>query len=109
MGDGGQHDLGEVVVDESVADFPPGAFPCDDARGLQDPQVLADQRLRHHQCVDELVHAARGLAQFEDYRDADRRRQRAQQITRGIEDFAPRQLLGAWCSVGVGAVVDGSA
>ena len=54
--------------------------------------MLADQRLRHAERVDEFVHAARGFAQLQHDRDADRRGQRAQQVARGVEDLARRQL-----------------
>ena len=92
VGDGGDHDVGEVVVDQAVEHLAAGALACDDARGLEDAQVLADQRLRHAERVDEFVHAARRLAQLQHDRDPDGRGQRAQQVACGVEDLPPRQI-----------------
>ena len=69
-----------------------GALAGDHAGGLEDAQVLADQRLRHLERVDEFVHAARRLAQLQHDRDAHRCGQRAQQVAGGVEDFARRQI-----------------
>ena len=66
----------------------PDAFACHDAGGLQDAQMLADQRLGDRERVDEFVHAARRFAQLQHDRDADRGGQRAQQIAGGVEHLA---------------------
>ena len=50
--------FGEVVVDEAVQHFPSGPLAGDHPGRLEDPQVLADQRLRYAERVDEFVHAA---------------------------------------------------
>ncbi len=47
VGDGGHHDLGEVVVDEAVVHLAACAFTGHHARRLEDAQVLADQWLGH--------------------------------------------------------------
>ena len=52
--------------------------------------MLADQRLRHAERVDQLVHAALGLVQLQHDRDPDRCGQRAQQLTGGVENLARR-------------------
>ena len=48
--------------------------------------MLADQRLRHRQRVDEFVHTARRLVKLQHDRDPHGRGQRTQQIARGVED-----------------------
>ena len=58
----------------------PRRSPLHDARRLEHPQVLADQGLGHGQRVDEVVHAARRLAQLQHDRDPHGSGQRAQQV-----------------------------
>lgn len=88
----GEHDVAQMVVDEAVVDLASGPLACDDACGLEDAQVLADQWLRHLERVDEFVDAPRGLPQLQDDRDADGRCQRSQQFARRVEDLARRQV-----------------
>ena len=88
----GDHDVREVVIDEAVEHLTAGPLAGHDARGLEDAQVLAHQRLRHAERVDEFVHAARRLAQLQHDRDPHRRGQRAQQVARGVEDLPRRQI-----------------
>ncbi len=54
--------------------------------------MLADQRLRHRQRVDEFVDAARRFAQLQDDRDPDRGGQSPQQVAGGVEHIARRQV-----------------
>lgn len=43
MGDSVDDDVGEMIIRESVQDLTSGPVAADDACGLQDTQVLADQ------------------------------------------------------------------
>ena len=55
--------------------------------------MLADQRLRHAERVDQFVHAALRLAQLQHDGDPHRRGQRAQQFAGGVENL-PRRRRG---------------
>ena len=90
-----EHDIGQVVVDEPVHAPRAGAFTGDDAGGLEDAQVLADQWLRYLQRVDQFVHAARRLVQLQHDRDAHGGGQGAQDFAGGVEDLA-RRRGGEW-------------
>lgn len=92
VGHRGEDDVGEVVIDEAVHHFASRPLARDDARGFEDSQMLADQRLRYRERVDEFVDAARRLAQLQDDRDADRRGQRTQEIAGGVEHVAGWKL-----------------
>jgi hypothetical protein len=81
-----------MVVHEAVVHLAPGPLTCDHPGGLQDSQMLTDQGLRHLERVHQFVHAARGLMQLQHDRDADRRREGAEQFARGVEDLAWWQL-----------------
>lgn len=81
MGNSVDDDVCEMIIREPVQDFTSGPVAADDAGGLQDTQVLADQRLSNAERSHELVHAARGFPQLENYRDPDRRGQRAQKFS----------------------------
>lgn len=87
MRDGVHHDVREVMIGEPVQHLAPGPLSGNHARRLEDLQVLADQRLGHAERVHQLVHAAMRLAQLQDDGDAHRRRQRPQQLARGVEDL----------------------
>src|SRR6476469_2691714 len=78
------HDVREVLVDETVDDLTAVPVAADDARGLQHPQVLADQWLGHTAGLDQLVYAAFVLTELQHERDADWRRERTQQVARGL-------------------------
>src|SRR5699024_958106 len=76
----GLDDTQEVVVDQFVVDLPPPT-PCrHDVRGLEDAEVLTDQRLGHAECVDELVDAPRTLPQLQHDPDAQRRGQGPEEL-----------------------------
>ena len=64
-----KHDVSQVLVDQAVQHFAAGTFTGNHPGGLEDSQMLADQRLWHAEGVDDLVHAALGLEQLEDDRD----------------------------------------
>ena len=70
----------------------PGPFACHDARGFQYAKVLADQRLRHSEGIDELVNAARRLAKLQHERNPYRRGERAEEVACGVENLAPRRF-----------------
>jgi hypothetical protein len=75
----------KMLIDEPVHDLTPVPFTMHDTGGLEDTQMLADQGLRHTERVDQLMDTSVGLAQLENDRDAYRRRQCPQQVTRGGE------------------------
>ena len=56
--DGVAHDVGDVVVPQGVDDLAAAPAADDQVGGAQDPQVLAHERLRHAEGVDEVVDAA---------------------------------------------------
>ncbi len=64
--------------------------------------MLADQRLGDPERVDEFVHAARFFAQLQHDGDAHRCGQGPQQIARGVENGARRQLRRRCAGVVVG-------
>jgi len=82
----------EVVVDEAVEHLTAGPLARHDTRGLEDAKVLAHQRLRYTERVDELVHAARPLTQLQHDRYPHGRGQSAQQVACDVEDLPPRQI-----------------
>ena len=92
MRHGGDHDVSQMVIDKAVEHFTARAFACHHARGLEDAQVLAHQRLRHPESVDEFVHAARRLTKLQHDRDPHRRGERAKQVTRGVEHLSWRHI-----------------
>ncbi len=105
MRDGIDHDVRQVVIDQPVEHFAAGSLPGDHARGLEDLQVLADQRLRHAERVDQLMHAALGHVQLQHDGDPHRRGQRAQQLAGGIEDL-PRRRRRQFRGVAVPVLAD---
>lgn len=74
-------DVRQVLVHQPVHDLTPVALTVHHARGLEHPQVLADQRLRHAERFDQLVHAPLRLLQLQDDGDPHRSGERAQQLT----------------------------
>ena len=94
-GHGVDDDVRQVVVGQPVEHFAAGPLAGDHARGLENLQVLADQRLWHAQRVDQFVHAALGLVQLQHDGDPHRRGQRAQQLAGGVEDLPRRRRRAA--------------
>jgi hypothetical protein len=92
MGDSVDDDVGEMIIRESVQDLASGPVSANDTGGLQDTQMLTDQRLSDAECSHELVHAPRRFSQLEDDRDPDRRRQRTQELARGDESVVRNRL-----------------
>ena len=92
-------DVREVVVGKPVQHFAAGSLSGDHTGRLEDLQMLADQRLRHAQRVDQFVHAALGFAQLQHDGDPHRRGQRAQQFAGGVENL-PRRRRGVVGEVG---------
>jgi len=89
MRDGVADDVGQVVVDQPVEHFAARSFAFHHTRGLEDPKVLADKRLGHSECVDQLVNAALRLEKLQYDRDPHRRSQRSQELA-GRFQHVPR-------------------
>ena len=75
------------MVGQPVKNLAAGPLPGDDARRLEDLQMLADQRLRRAESVDQFVHATVGLAQLQHDGDPHRCGQGAQQLAGSIENL----------------------
>src|SRR6516225_9475030 len=60
--DGVDHDMRQVMIGQPVEHLAAGPLAGDHARRLEDLEMLADQRLRHAQRVDQFVDAALRLA-----------------------------------------------
>jgi len=76
------HDVGRVHVREFVHDLTSAAAGPDQARTTQDPQMLTDEGLRRTDRVDEFVDAVGVIGQQVDDREADRRGQSTEQVSR---------------------------
>lgn len=61
MCDSVDDDVSEVVVDESVENFTSVALALNNSGGLEDAEMLADQRLGNPECTDQFVDAALGF------------------------------------------------
>lgn len=75
MGDGVSHDVGGVHIGEFVDDLPASPTGSDQPGSAQHAQVLADERLRCPDRVDQLVDAIRMVCEEVDHGEADRGRE----------------------------------
>jgi len=75
------HDVRDVTVHQRVGDLAAAAAGVDQARGTQHLEVLAHERLRNAERVDELVHAQRCVGEQVDDGQADRRGDGPQEVT----------------------------
>ena len=94
MRDRGGHDVRQVVVDQPVQHLAAGSFTLHHTGGLEDPKMLADQRLGHPERVDQLVHAALRLEKVQHDRDSYGRGQRPQDVAGRVQHLPRGQFAG---------------
>lgn len=86
MNDCGNHDVGQVIVNEAIPDLPSYAFTGHNPGRLEDPQVLTHQRLRRLQRFGDLVYVAWGFVEMQHNCDSDRSGEDAKQLPCRADD-----------------------
>jgi hypothetical protein len=83
VSDGVEHDVCDVLVGELVGDFASAAHAFDEVGPAKNAQVLADQRLRQVEALNELVDALLAVGERAHQGDPDGRGESAKEF-RGL-------------------------